>query len=515
MPKTYSDFMIEITDQELYDGLLQYGLFAEKLPPIFDGSDFLQYCKAPKNNKLCGQASKGFVSFQSMRNTNVPRMMGIPTPMSYERLCACLKDNWSNLQRFFEASTSNQAFIVSRTHIRKMQNSDSLFEMNYDNWRVDGTPEPDILIGKRYMVKADISNCFPSIYSHAIPWALVSKVAAKADTDEKSWQNQIDKSVRNTTYGETHGILIGPHTSNVISEIILCAVDKKLCDHWNYVRHIDDYECYVETKEKAEAFLVELSKWLRTFGLSLNNKKTEILELPVGAIEQWVRQLKDKTVYFGKFHGYVDYKEVQSFLDYCIELIPKNGGNASILFYALKVLNKQNLTDNAKRYLEKTMVSLSLIYPYLIPHLDKYVFEICGTDTMDLKRFINIVYKKYSGVDNFEAMAFSLFLAAKYDVVIDGIDSKTIIEKNDCILLLCLLIYARRRNSKTVRQNLETHARSLIDSEEMDSFWIFIYECLPENDLKDDWKALKKAKVSFLKTEYRKQRSKWNDKRGC
>ena len=45
--------------------------------------------------------------------------------------------------------------------------------MNYSNWKTDGTPEPDLLIGKKYIVKADISTCFPSIYTHSIPWALV------------------------------------------------------------------------------------------------------------------------------------------------------------------------------------------------------------------------------------------------------------------------------------------------------------------------------------------------------
>ena len=52
--------------------------------------------------------------------------------------------------------------------------------MGYKNWRIDGTPEPDIFLGKRYMVTADISKCYPSIYSHAIAWALAGKSVAKS-----------------------------------------------------------------------------------------------------------------------------------------------------------------------------------------------------------------------------------------------------------------------------------------------------------------------------------------------
>ncbi len=65
--------------------------------------------------------------------------------------------------------------------------------MNYSNWKTDGTPEPDLLIGKRYLVKADISTCFPSIYTHSIPWALIGKDDAKARRGSRG--NGIIKSI--------------------------------------------------------------------------------------------------------------------------------------------------------------------------------------------------------------------------------------------------------------------------------------------------------------------------------
>ena len=60
--------------------------------------------------------------------------------------------------------------------------------MNYDNWRDDGSPEEDIMLGKKYLVKVDISQCFPSIYTHAIPWALVTKEVAK-NTASKRYED--------------------------------------------------------------------------------------------------------------------------------------------------------------------------------------------------------------------------------------------------------------------------------------------------------------------------------------
>lgn len=39
--KKYTDFMDELSSDELYEGLLAYGFFAEKLPPVFTAVPFL------------------------------------------------------------------------------------------------------------------------------------------------------------------------------------------------------------------------------------------------------------------------------------------------------------------------------------------------------------------------------------------------------------------------------------------------------------------------------------------
>lgn len=338
MGKSYSDFMQEISPDELYDCLIQYGLFSEKLPPVFDVSSFLAFCKDPTRSTFADKWY-AYVNYDSMRNINIPRPIGIPTPMGHERLCYCLSRHWHRIQRYFRKTTANQKYNISRIHIRKMRDTNALFQMNYKNWRIDGTPEPDIVLGKRFMVAADISNCFPSIYTHALPWALVGKATAKQTVNRKNeWYNQIDYWAQRSKNGETHGVLIGPHTSNILAEIILCKIDEELCKKWEYTRNIDDFCCYVCSREDADAFLVDLNRCLREFDLSLNHKKTEIVELPVGAVERWVHQLQNHSLYFEKFQPHVDYREVQTFADFCIELMAKNKDNASIILYALKIL---------------------------------------------------------------------------------------------------------------------------------------------------------------------------------
>lgn len=71
-----------------------------------------------------------------MRNINIPRVFGIPTPMKYQRLCATLRDNWESIKNHFHIQTDNQEYRISRIHLRKLHGKKEIFEMNYKNWRV-------------------------------------------------------------------------------------------------------------------------------------------------------------------------------------------------------------------------------------------------------------------------------------------------------------------------------------------------------------------------------------------
>jgi hypothetical protein len=51
--------------------------------------------------------------------------------------------------------------------------------------------------------------------------SMAGKDVAKSNRDKNKWFNQIDFYTRNLKDQETHGLLIGPHASNLLSEIIL------------------------------------------------------------------------------------------------------------------------------------------------------------------------------------------------------------------------------------------------------------------------------------------------------
>ena len=499
MGKGYSDFMNEITPDELYHGLLAYGMFADKLPPVFTAEAFYEYCES-MHKAFDGNAHR-YIYYENMRNVNIPRSLAIPNPAGYQRQCALIKEYWAQIQEHFRNTTGSQTYKVSRIHIRKMFEQPALFQMNYDNWRADGTPEIDLVFGNKYMVKADISTCFPSIYTHALSWALVGKEEAKKHRNDNSqWYNKIDLYTRRTTHDETHGLLIGPHTSNMLSEIVLTSVDHMLGE-WKYIRAIDDYTCYVDTYEDGQRFLTSLGSALREYDLSLNHKKTAIIELPLAATEQWQRKLN--TLPITTAYGKTDFILARAYLDHAIELMHKNDENAAILNYAIKTLLGNSLTENAREYIGKTVLSLAFLYPYLVTILDKHVFSICCKECPShscISNYSTKIYQNGISTLNFEQSSYAVFFAIKYGFEIQNFSVSEIISSKDCVLLLMAFLYAKRYQKLKDIKALKAYARTLKDDPEtFDQYWVFLYEVLPKSDLKAEWVPMKEAGITFIK----------------
>ncbi len=536
--KSYIDYMNEISPDDLFDGLLGHGLFAEKLPPVFTSVKFCDYVKM-NTTVIQNVKRKKFVYFESMRNTNIPRSFGIPEPFAYAHLCLVLKNNWNTIKMIFQTNTMNDEYKVSRIHIRKIENNSGLlimdygqatdlaensvsydsipespdnndcsdgndnngaiFSMNYKSWKDDGDPLIEFSLGKRYVIKTDISQCFPSAYSHSIPWALEGKSNCKHSIRNHIpfWSDEIDKACRKIKDDETNGLIIGPHASNVLSEILLSAIDKELRKRgYKYIRHIDDYTCYTETYKEAEDFLTDLNTELREYCLTLNYKKTSIAELPQASAEEWVQILKDK--YAIERDRRIQYDIARAYLDTAILAMKKNGNNSSSLFFAIKVLGNlsNDMALSAKNYCVRRMCDLAIIYPYLLPNMEKYVFNAFQAASENIESFTQKLYDDSADRKNYEGISYSLYYATIYDFSIN-VDEDMIINSSDCISKVLLWIYANKHNETSIKNKLYNKALSLsLDS--FDEYWIFIYEVLADVDLTNEWKDLKQAGVSFL-----------------
>lgn len=140
----------------------------------------------------------------------------------------------------------------------------------------------------KYMATTDISNCYASIYTHSIAWALYTKEEAKKKenrNNDKLLGNIIDSFLRKMNYNQTNGIPQGSVLTDFIAEIILGYADEllseKLSDFdvdYQIIRYRDDYRIFANSEIELNEILKVLTEVLFELNFKLNVTKTEITD---------------------------------------------------------------------------------------------------------------------------------------------------------------------------------------------------------------------------------------------
>ena len=501
----------KLSPEDVLAGLLDHGLFAEKIPPCFTTVGLAEFVSGSMGTLLnetnekklkdaVSACSHDYMRYEALRDSNIPRHMGVPHPEAYGLQALAISKHWQAIA----THCNRPAPTFSRIHVRHIGDG-RIFEMNYkgaERFRLE-EDEQKWVAGAQYVVEADIATCFPSIYTHSIPWALDGKSAAKKSGSlTKLAGNLLDKCTQNTRDRQTNGLLIGPHASNIISEIILTQIDADLQakGHIKIKRHVDDYRFYASTYEDAEKFIKDLGLALRAYEMSLNEKKTKIVPLPSPSEADWVLVLnrhplpKDQELKFS---------EIRSFLDRaltCAQAI----GKSTPLNYAIKVLAKSHSKNNpgdsdetpprkfslrAKRMYAQEAMNLALAYPYLAPMLDENVFTpYWHSDLKDkIAEFATALVQLGLRKLYPDAISHAIFLSLKYDFVIGLKDDqfKEVVKLDDCIANVLLLEYAKVREREKLEKAVIRRANELktADQRDRDKHWLLIYQVWSEVEL--------------------------------
>lgn len=132
-----------------------------------------------------------------------------------------------------------------------------------------------------HLLHTDVTDCYGSLYTHSIAWAIHGLKEAKKNKNKKSLLgNQIDFHIQSSRYGQTNGIAQGSVLMDFIAEIVLGYVDslinaelEKFTDI-RILRYRDDYRIFTNNDERAESVLKIVSDKLRLVGMKLGVSKT-------------------------------------------------------------------------------------------------------------------------------------------------------------------------------------------------------------------------------------------------
>lgn len=292
---------------DIYNWLLECGYFPESyvLPPCFS------VVKRPPKPKVYFRVKKNgkyHVDRTECVNVHFPkteftdRTFGIIHPHVHNDIAYHISRNWL---RIVDAMIPADSQVTSYSfpipiNLRKPGRLGYLRSgrMIYEFIAMTDDDIASISYKYSYLVKADIKNFYPSIYTHSLAWALHEKAVIRQPANLHNYKllgNKLDRLFQNANDGCTNGIPIGPVVSDIVAEIIASSVDRVLtaklaaskidCEA---VRFKDDYRILVRSESDARIVIKSLQAALKEYNLELSDEKTRISSLPDGLFRDWV-----------------------------------------------------------------------------------------------------------------------------------------------------------------------------------------------------------------------------------
>lgn len=191
------------------------------------------------------------------------------------------KDNWELICKRFQDFRADEKIkccsipLVDSRKSSTVLNWWNSFEQQSISYAIDYT----------YMGTTDIENCYPSIYTHSIAWAIHTKpIAKEKKTDKSLLGNNLDKYIRGMQFGQTNGIPQGSVLMDFIAEIVLGYADELLSEKlkengvgdYQILRYRDDYRIFTNEKSVAEEIIKYLAIVLSSLNLNISAEKTHV-----------------------------------------------------------------------------------------------------------------------------------------------------------------------------------------------------------------------------------------------
>ena len=273
--------------------ILRRGYFPKELPSPFDTSSYaklLTNAGSPPEPFSYGAKGPKYLSrcfpYNLARRGKLRRALSVPNPVNFFHIASLVTEHWTDLEAYYSKTDQFLSCPVFSSKGRAFE------------WQRGFALLPEAKLrtrnGARYIVKTDISNFFPSIYTHSISWALHTKHIGKTHRAFRdNLGNKLDIAIRNGQEAQTKGIPIGPDTSFLMAEIIATALDEALVSKVGarYYRYVDDYEFGCTVAQETDNVLGRLQEVLEEYELTLNSSKTCIVELPSSIDPLWIHEL--------------------------------------------------------------------------------------------------------------------------------------------------------------------------------------------------------------------------------
>jgi len=242
--------------------LMNLGYFPESniFPPIYkittqDTGETSQKVASPIN-LFVTKSSQSWRDFKMLK------------PENYMRTVNLIVDNYEQIRSSFKETKKILSYsnpvVYKKQSERPGRQISQWFDMHSDMLATSSRHRLS------YLVEVDIQNCYESLYTHGIEWALGKRLGKK-----------LDSSIRSGNKRRTHGLPVGPYVSDILAETVLCWVDRnieKALNNTAYIgyRYKDNYYFLCRGVSEGEKILSVIAEELRNAHFSVNDTKTNV-----------------------------------------------------------------------------------------------------------------------------------------------------------------------------------------------------------------------------------------------
>jgi hypothetical protein len=509
--------------------ILKYGFFAEQFPNCFSTKQLVEHVDeliplVSTTKKTGSKAATSPTTLSMFKNDISRRVLSVPNPEAFIRLSKYIDEHWEEIKRYAHSNNSLSPITFLYNDYGELEsliNCESIRESLHVRSDFIKGIHRSILksLGFRYRLKVDITNCYNSMYTHSIAWAICGKEQAKSYLRTKEPQNiksdyeiadTLDCFTRYLKNNETNGIIVGPYTSRIISEIILARIDALLEEKgFIFVRYVDDYKFYFRTETHAQDSLSIIEKVLNEYDLSLNTSKTEIQKYPYEIIydikDQYVKALDNGGVF--------------GVLNMASQL--HAAGEKGAYKYALKYLRGKDLPEKKElNIVIPTLINIMLLDPKYGKYVTEYLIEnIDGIDEGGLTRVFNTELSKSVESELQQETLLFIQLIRDLNLEIDGDNLLRVINGDNDFATIIALDLWKNRNRKVIRSKsvagsikkaIERLMNSLQGEKLSGARWLLLYEIMahklvseslmPTIECSEFFRKMLSLKVSFYQS---------------
>lgn len=288
--------LIDLSAEEAKTYLLKAkSYFRQDFPPYISLQPVLDEVAAVLGNATFRDFQKGDVKPETLDGVNYRliaskdgrlawRPFELIHPAIYVSLVnvICDEGNWKTISDRFKELHAGKVDCCGFPVIAVDEDGDDAAQIKH--WWLEYEQRTlDLSLDYTHVLQTDVTDCYGSIYTHSIAWALHGIPNAKKSKGKKSLLgNKIDNHIQSGRYGQTNGITQGSVLMDLIAELVLAFVDQMVSEKIEeasdvkILRYRDDYRVFAQSDHEAEKLLKIISDCLQAVGMKLGAPKTSL-----------------------------------------------------------------------------------------------------------------------------------------------------------------------------------------------------------------------------------------------